>query len=107
MLEKERQINENIQMNMYRDRVNGIISIEQYNIMNKKIIEEYMALEKKIQEVGYRKDFLIDSEKKSKRISEFLELTKLNRNFLLLLIRKVKVFKEKKVEITFNFKNPI
>lgn len=106
-LTEERRLNETIQLTLYRDKVNGTISGEQYNLMNKKIIEEYKAFGTKIDDIQSKLRNARNKEQKFNRISEFLELNRLERNFLILLIGKINIQNNKKVEILFNFRNPL
>ena len=105
-IDKVRQI----KMNLYKDKVDGIIDertfLEMIEDIDKEKAEQEQQVEKvekELKELGHKKqdDGIIKN-----TVQEFLKFNKIDRTILSLLIEKVVVHLDKSVEIHFTFTKP-
>ena len=93
--------------NMYLDKLDNKVTEEMFdrlsikiNIEIEKLIQEQKYLEEKI----WNNDLNRLNEKYDKLIKEYLELKYPNRTLMLRLIKRVKIYNNKNIDIYFNFK---
>lgn len=99
-------INDNIDQ-MYVDKLNGKISEAMYERLYKKLIEEVKQKEREyieIQEIqdNSKQD---DTQNIKKIVHEFLELKEPTSEIMKVIINRIEIHQDKKIDIYFNFRN--
>ena len=102
---KKGQFHRDVQLNLYKDKVQGVLLEKQFLEMQQRLIEEDKEVEYKLEELREKIDNQSSLLYQEQRIMQFLDFNKIERNALLLLVGKVRIFNDKKIDIIFNFKN--
>lgn len=95
---------------LYVDKLNGIITLEQYNRLTFKFNEEIENLKLKRDDLASQlnnigsNDYKKEKEETIKRINEFLTFDKPPRELLVNLIDKIEISEDKRVEINYKFR---
>lgn len=91
---------------MYIDKLNGKVSEEMYERLFNKLINEVNQKEKEYNELKSKKEEVLqdDSKEIEKIVKEFLKLEKPTPEIMKIIINKIEIHQDKKVDIIFNFK---
>lgn len=96
-------------MKLYENKVDGIITHDEYLSMKQRYTDKITALQKVIAELEQeRAEVLENSELNCSWMQKFIEnrnVTELDRQLVVTLIDKIEIFEDKRIEITFNFKD--
>jgi predicted CopG family antitoxin len=103
------EINSNLDK-MYFDKLNGIITEDDYVRYSNKMVDERTILiqqlietKEKIITILNENDKNVDDEEVKKVVKEFLEMKEINKAILYRLLQKILIDKEKNIYIYFNF----
>lgn len=109
-LENQLDENQQICMSLYKDKVNGIVTGEQFQELANHLNEEKQALKRQIQAVTFRmeklKNLQMGATRLEGQLSEFLQFKKIDRSILTLLIERVMIYPDGKYEFYYTFQNP-
>lgn len=94
-------------MNLYKDRVQGFISDEQFLEMQKSFIKEQKDLEELLNGINNRLKSQNNMQIQRERIMRFLDFEQLERHVLLKLVSSIIIHQDKKIDIVFTFGNPL
>ena len=109
-LKEQIEENKTVSFNLYKDKINETITLEQYNTFTNNLETENKRYQKRLLEI--QKDlekFNLQAENTSKMkeiIQRFLNFKNPNRNILALLIDKVVIDLDKTITIYYTFRNP-
>ncbi len=96
-------------MKLYENKVDGIITHEEYLSMKQRYTDKIASLQKIISELEQERTEILDSsELNCSWMQKFIEnrnVTELDRQLVVTLIDKIEIFEDKSIEITFNFKD--
>lgn len=109
VLEKKSKELENKFNTLYQDRLNSLLSQEQFNFFKCRLEDENGSLKSRIEVLKERKSKLKQKDKRIKLeelFKNFLTLKNLDRNLILRLIDKIEVVSHSKIRVTYKFKPP-
>ena len=109
LLENEiKQINDNLDT-IYIDKINKIITEEQFNRVRIKFQQELNVKRGKLDRLKVDDSINIDNSKKekisNKYINDFLEMNNLSRELIVNLIDRIEIFEDKRINIIFSFED--
>lgn len=110
ILENKLSDSKKIHLNLYKDKVAGIIKETEFLEFTKELNDEKENYENGItelsKEIAGLKGNNINDSKLEKIIKDFLQFKKLDRNIARQLVNKITVYNDNKLEIEFAFSNP-
>lgn len=100
--------NENYLVNLYKDKVNGLISEEIFSTLFQEYSKEKESLIKVLNTLTKNKKQKTDNKEIKKLVNQLLKLPEnnINKNLLLKLIDKIEIDNKNQIKIFYNFKNP-
>ena len=106
--QKINQINNNLDI-IYLDKVNNIITEEQFNRVKVKLQSELNLKKAQLHKLKKENQNKKADKKKeeilNRHIRNFLEMKKISRELVINLIEKIEIFKDERINVTLNFKN--
>ncbi|MDF2865759.1 MAG: Recombinase [Clostridia bacterium] len=110
ILENKLSDSKKIHLNLYKDKVAGIINETEFLEFTKQLNEEKENCENRITELSKEivqlKGNNINDSKVETIIKEFLQFKKLDRNIVRQLVNRITIYNDNKLEIEFAFSNP-
>ncbi len=97
----------NTMLSLYKDRVSGIISEEEYSELSEGIKAERAVYTQRLNELLAESENINSAKDMSELLSSIISFESIDRNTLLMLIDKIYIGKNKEIEIQFKFDNPM
>lgn len=100
--------NEKYLANLYKDKVNGLITEEMFTSLSLEYSNEKARLTKILNTLLENENKKVDEKEIKESINKLLELPEdnIDKNLLLKLIDKIEIDNKNKIKIFYNFKNP-
>lgn len=105
-LKQEIVHNKKIMLNLYKDKINEVISEADYMEMAKSLKQERDDVERHLEEYQEFSKQKESSETMRDQIQDFIGFEKLDRLTVVALVEKIEIDREKNIEIQFKFKKP-
>ena len=107
-LEKDKLNNRKKQI--YFDKIDNIITLDEYRYFNNQIVDEIIKQDNLLRELKEKLNKLekkcISSDEYQDIIKQYLELRKPNKRFLSCIIDKIIINKKREITIVYKIKNP-
>lgn len=94
-------------LNLYKDKVSGVISEAEFVEFSEGIKAEREIYEKRLEELHQEAEHNSSMKDLSDLLNSIVEFGDIDRNTLLMLVEKVYIGKNKEIEIVFKFDNPM
>lgn len=93
--------------NLYKEKCDGLITMDQYNDLTKSFDKEKKRLDDEVNDLEYEKEQIKENVNRvpdyTKQIKKLLNLKKPKRELLLTLIEKIEIDKDKEIRIVFKY----
>jgi len=106
-LEKKLDTCKATQLSLYKDKVSGMISEEDYVEMAERIKAERKTYEERLAELQIEQSEKADGERIGEILKSIFDVDNIDRSTLLMLVDKVYIGKDKEIEIVFKFDKPL
>ena len=88
---------------LYEDRLNGILQVEDFERMYSATIEDKKDLNQRIEKLKLQKSDVDDELKLKELVKQFMSMKEITREMLVLLIDKITVTEQKEITIYYKF----
>lgn len=105
-LEQKLEKSSAVLLSLYKDKVDGLIDEQMFTIMQEKTKAEHQKIHEMLEELEERLQNRTTLQNKVELMKQVLQFDEIDRNTLALLVDRVLIHEDKKIDIVFSFENP-